>query len=112
MALISNGTTIASGGSLSVSTTPTTSQVLSATASASVGSVGTYAMLKNSSHSSYTEGTTVSTSNNLSFGSNSDGYNRGDNNNVWVSGTWRVMGSVRDTNNNNQGKTSVWLRIS
>ena len=46
MAFISNGTTVASGGSLQNVPAPTNSQILSGVASTSVGAVGSYAQGK------------------------------------------------------------------
>ena len=104
MALISNGTTIASGGSLSVSTTPTTAQVLSATASASAGAVGSYAMIANEYWSTSNEGTTFNA--NLRFSNANAGHN-----NRAPSGTWRLMGTTQGTSTG-RSHTSVMLRIS
>lgn len=105
MAIISNGTTVASGGSVQgsganltnlPSSAPTTSQVLSATASASVGAVGTYAQLWING-STRNPGDTLS-SNDLQFGPITGNT---------ASGTWRIMGKSNDDD-----RVSVWLRIS
>ncbi len=103
-----------------VSTTPTTAQVLSATAGASVGAVGTYAFLINTGTSTVAPGGTVAGSN-LRYAS-VGGQGTGDG---WQftgasgssdipSGTWRVMGRARYgpyTCVSLYG-ISVWLRIS
>ena len=124
MAIISNGTTVASGGNLQAprltgnmpaingssltnlpASAPSTSQVLSATASASVGAVGTYAWLRHNNNSStYTQGQTLAGSN-LEY--STGGGNYGGNN---PSGTWRAMG-VKSTGGNSNFVT-LWLRIS
>ena len=101
MALISNGTTIASGGSLSVSTTPTTSQVLSAQASTSAGAVGSY-VLGHQTSGTYT--TAGHTSNYVLY---ADCTGNGGNQ---ASGTWRQMGN-RPAGNTGQ-KGTLWIRIS
>ena len=85
-----------------ISTTPTTAQVLTATAGASVGAVGTYALLFNGP-ATRSPGDTLAGSS-LTY-AGCDG-----NNATTVSGTWRLMG--RNDNVSNRQSTSVWLRIS
>ena len=102
MALISNGTTVASGGSVSVSS----SAVGSATAGLSAGAVGSYASLQTFVNRTDTFGYTESGSNlsPSSFMGSTTGST--------VSGTWRLMGQ-RQYNNNFYGyNSSVYLRIS
>ena len=95
MALISNGTTIASGGSLSVSANPPSS----------VGAVGTYAMMRHNNNSqTYTEGSTLGGSN-LYYTSAGGNYM-----NNTASGTWRVMG-VKSIGGA-EPQTTIWIRIS
>jgi len=101
MAIISNGVTVASGGSVTLST----SAVLTATASASVGSVGSYAMMRNENFADYFAGYTVSGG--LAYSSGSGTYYSGN-----ISGTWRVMGQAQDSGASGDGKASVMLRIS
>ena len=93
--LTSNGTTWTSAA---LSTTP----VLAATAGASVGAVGTYALLFNGP-ATRSPGDTLAGSS-LTY-AGCDG-----NNATAVSGTWRLMG--RNDNVSNRQSTSVWLRIS
>lgn len=102
MALISNGTTVASGGSVTVSS----SAVASATASISADAVGSYALLKKADTSNYSRGDTTSGS--LTFVSvvgDSSGYN------LSASGTWRCMGH-KIGQNVIAPQTTLWLRIS
>jgi hypothetical protein len=84
----------AAGGS------PTTAQVLSATAGASLGAVGTYACVR--AETSASPGSTASAA--VMQWANTNGDFTGT-----PSGTWRVMGQ---TINNGVQRTSVWLRIS
>jgi hypothetical protein len=115
-----DGTWATAGG------TPTTDQVLTATAGASVGAVGTYALLGETSITSTSPGNTRAGSN-LRYA----GFSRS--NNSWTSsefrgvvvqggsstpsGTWRAMGYSASRNANDPydpagyGAT-VWLRIS
>lgn len=85
-----------------VSTTPTTAQVLTATAGASVGAVGTYALMFNGP-ANRSPGDTLAGSS-LTY-AGCDG-----NNSTSASGTWRLMGRNNDVSN--RQSTSVWLRIS
>jgi hypothetical protein len=94
----------------SLSVAPTTAQVLSATAGASVGDVGTYALLadqaNNSSNSS--AGSTIAGSR-LRY-AHAQG---GNTNNGTPSGTWRLMGYlIINASNWVASRTSVMLRIS
>lgn len=87
-----------------VSTTPTTAQVLSATAGASVGAVGTYALCFDSATVARNPGDTLAGST-LRYTS-ADGAPT----TTAPAGTWRIMGAT--TVVNNRSSTSVWLRIS
>ena len=87
-----------------IETTPTTAQVLTATAGASVGAVGTYGLFYNAAFSTLNPGNTIAGSS-LRYA------------NTWPSafssapsGTWRIMGHT----NSNDGAwlISVFLRIS
>lgn len=104
MALISNGTTIASGGSLSVSVTPTTSDVLTATAGLSAGAVGTYGQLQRSPSN------VIMSVGNTESGSNLRWSAAGGPSSGTPSGTWRLLGRI--DNNSGALATSVWIRIS
>tara|TARA_R100001230_G_C5604671_1_gene117688 strand:+ start:165 stop:482 length:318 start_codon:yes stop_codon:yes gene_type:complete len=105
MAFISNGTTVASGGSLQNVPAPTNSQILSGVASVSAGSVGAYHGMQYDHGNATSPGSTISGSNirNASFGGNV-------NNNINVSGTWRQMG--HRNGDNDSRKCTVYLRIS
>lgn len=81
-----------------VSTTPTTAQVLSATAGASVGEVGTYAFLSRPSFSNTTStaGTTYAGSG-LRYAGGQSAYAAGTFNSISATapaGTWRAMGTA------------------
>jgi len=87
------------------SSTPSTSDVLTATAGASVGAVGTYAMLiRLIGGGSTAAGATVAGSS-LRYANAYGGYSTS------VSGTWRCMGYAY-TGSYNAQQTSLWLRIS
>ena len=88
-----------------ISTTPTTAQVLTATAGASVGAVGTYGAFRTSEAVDLSQGATRAGSG--LWWSAFGGYNL----NVTPSGTWRLMGVVGNTDFADD-KGSVWLRIS
>lgn len=103
MALISNGTTIASGGSLSVA--PTNSQILTGVASAGGGVVGSYAFLFNESAGEGNINDNVSGSSYRY--SSSNGFKQST-----PSGTWKVMGRHGNTNYPNNDRTTVLLRVS
>jgi hypothetical protein len=85
---------------------PSTTDVLAATAGASVGAVGTYALLSQvSGGAATTAGTTIAGSN-LRYSDTSGG------NSGTPSGTWRVMGRVQIANAGSAAATTTWLRIS
>lgn len=109
MAIISNGTTVASGGTvrgsasnLSNIPSPSNSQILSGVASASAGATGSYAFLVYDNGSTTNQGTTSSSS--LNYG-NAEGQTGNG-----TSGTWRQMGYR--TASTNERRSTVWLRIS
>ena len=98
MAIISNGTTVVSGGGLSISVTPPTS----------LGAVGTYALctITNSYNWVQNAGNTYS-------GSGLQYINcRGNHGGGTPSGTWRFMGTPTDQVGTNEGATTVVVRIS
>jgi len=101
-----NSTTYLRGDSTwqTISTTPTTAQVLSATAGAAVGETGSYALLYDSATVARSPGATLAGST-LRYTS-ADGAPT----TTAPSGTWRIMGAT--TVVNNRSSTSVWLRIS
>lgn len=80
----------------------TTSNVLAQTAGASVGAVGTYALLETTAPVSLAPGATRAGSG-LEY-ANAQGINSSGS----PAGTWRVMGRVDSTG----GDISLWLRIS
>ena len=109
---------ITSIGSATVSTTPTTAQVLTATAGASYGAVGSYVMARylptGSGATTYPNATRAGSS--LypanTYSANTSGYYS-----VALSGTWRVMGQSNFYGGSSQGttgstQTSLWLRIA
>jgi hypothetical protein len=88
---------------------PTTAQVLSATAGASVGAVGTYAFLGLPDNSTlYVEGATAAGSS-LVYSSAypASGFQGGN-----PAGTWRCMGYIPTGTNQVGARVTVWLRIS
>ena len=97
MAFISNGTTVASGGTVQGSASnlsgipaPTNAQILAGTASTGAGVVGSYGMMR-------LQPVNV---NNETVGS-------------YQSGSWRCMGEGLDGSGDAaQSRISVWLRIS
>ena len=105
MAIISNGTTIASGGSLSVSVNPPST----------AGAVGTYAIMGAPSYDqALGQGT-------KSFGGTYAGSNLkprscGSYESGGVtstqSGTWRCMGYKAAINYDTENSTTLWIRIS
>ena len=112
MALISNGTTVASGGTVRGSATnltslpaPTTAQVLSATAGLSSGAVGSYALMYHSSNSDVDPGQTQSGSS-LNFSSASNERSG------TGSGTWRCLGKSTGNAVSSGGATTLYVRIS
>ena len=105
-----SGNVLASNGSTWVSSStgpaPTTTQVLNATAAASVDAVGSYAYLYAVFGSgTKTPGTTVAASS-LRY-SNAAGQGS-----VTPSGTWRCMGYSSGDNYSSQANATLWLRIS
>lgn len=94
MAIISNGTTIASGGSLSVSANPPST----------AGAVGTYSFLAKNAWTVLDGGNT--TSGDLYYAGGGNYYNGSA-----LSGTWRCMGSTSGQNNQREN-TTVFIRIS
>lgn len=98
MAFISNGTTVASGGSVTVSS----SAVATGTAGISVGAVGSYAFIHSNNNTTTTQGTTFSSG---LYYSNAEGQTGNS-----PSGTWRQMGHRAGSFNNR--KTTLMLRIS
>ena len=104
-----------------ISTTPTTDQVLTATAGATAGAVGTYAFMYDTSAVTLSYGATVAGSR-LKFANNSDSSGFDSPSDVdgsstsTASGTWRLMGSSgwrnSSSNTSKAFRHSVWLRIS
>jgi hypothetical protein len=91
-----------------ISTTPTTDQVLTATAGASYAAVGVYTIASNGSGSSTSNGATVAGSSLTGFQPSTAAYI-----NAGLAGTWRNMGGdLRDNSSGNVGRTQFWLRIS
>ena len=84
-----------------ISTTPTTQQVLDATAGASVGAVGTYAFLLQITPAARAAGTTLAGSG-LRFTATRTS------NGATPSGTWRVMGQLFGF----ESEATLFLRIS
>lgn len=99
-----NNTTFLRGDSTwqTISTTPTTADVLNATAGAATGALGSYALLFQGG-SSLSPGATLAGSS--LFYSSCEGQQNGQPN-----GTWRLMGMNGATAS--RQTTSVWLRIS
>jgi hypothetical protein len=102
-----------------ISTTPTTQQVLDATAGASVGAVGTYAFLRPANTTPYSAGSTLAGSSlRYSLGI-TGGNNMTSIDGATPSGTWRAMGHRQarvsvpgePTQDSGNGAT-LWLRIS
>ncbi len=97
---------------------PTTAQVLSATAGASVGAVGTYAFLAppdQAPAATYNPGNTAAGSSLRYSGARTSNNGGGITTNIAPSGTWRCMGFSRVFNLCCVGYVtfvSVWLRIS
>jgi hypothetical protein len=94
-----NSSTYLRGDQTWASISISTSDVLSATAGASVGAVGTYAFLNPLSASTVAPGGTLAGSS-LQYAPNSAGSSS-------PSGTWRLMGNLSTSTS-----ASVWLRIS
>lgn len=104
---------------------PTTAQVLTATAGATFGAVGTYAALMNTANSNISAGSTIAGSSlrydtgtgglGNSAGSSSNNYNTSGAGGTALSGTWRKMshGSLYIPSCGfYQWSTGVFLRIS
>jgi hypothetical protein len=99
--------------SATVSIAPTTTQVLDATAGASLGAVGTYAFAATSGEGGFAAGRTVSGSN-LQYAGGGNDSNSG-NSSIFersgtLSGTWRQMGYQKSYQAD--VKATLWLRIS
>jgi hypothetical protein len=107
-----------------ISATPSTADVLNATAGASAGAVGTYAFLGESTTTNTTFGSTRAGSALFSAGAGKTNGQWNSNNlgtmvvintgYSGVSGTWRCMGNARyDANSDNPvWPATLWLRIS
>jgi hypothetical protein len=95
-----------------ISTTPTTDQVLTATAGASAGAVGTYSLLQGTTligqlTTRTATGATIAGSS-LRYSSTQIPSGGGT-----PSGTWRCMGIERNNNSENTSQViTLWLRIS
>ena len=102
-----------------ISSTPSTADVLSATAGASAGAVGTYILARQISNGvTYILGSTIAGSSlypaNTYHASGSSGY---DSRYGSLTGTWRCMGETNIFNGTSTGstanvQTTSWLRIS
>jgi hypothetical protein len=94
---------------------PTTAQVLDATAGASVGAVGTYALLWDSVNRTNNQGQTRAGSE-LIYANNSGDISDTGRSITAPSGTWQVMGVTGyvngSANSSDAYRISVWLRIS
>lgn len=105
MAIISNGTTIATGGSLSVSASPNLTP----------NTVGSYGLMRLNTGTNFQNGNDFNPSHTLS-GSNMRYANAfGDQSGYGPpSGTWRCMGRSEDGNWSSARSylTTLWLRIS
>jgi hypothetical protein len=113
----SSGQVLTSGGSgaapswTTISSTPTTAQVLSATAGATAGAVGTYVFAAVDSSSLVTNPNATQAGNRMNYASAT--VYPGDGNGAkssGLSGTWRCMGYQDGTFP--QSCATVWLRIS
>lgn len=103
MAIISNGTTIASGGSLSVSANPPTT----------ANAVGTYGLLGiksgtliNGGNDSYPAKQTSGS--NLLYANTGGGQTT----QSQPSGTWQIFGRADDGNSSGVFRTTLWQRVS
>jgi len=93
-----------------IETTPTTQQVLDATAGASVGAVGTYAFLWPNDETVYDAGATLAGSDLRYSGALVEAG--GSQRKVGTpSGTWKIFGA-RGNSSANSFSASLWLRIS
>lgn len=115
-----SSTTFLAGDGSWQTTTPTTAQVLSATAGASVGAVGTYAQCSTTNASQYVPGATIAGSSlrytqPVNFGgaqcgtyyASTTGGEPRYNSNI-PAGTWRCMGYI----SGGALQATMWLRIS
>jgi hypothetical protein len=102
MAFISNGTTVASGGSLQNVPAPTNSQILTGVASPLCGAVGGYLFARINS---------TKNPDNTFSGNNDDFKYGGKNNQNIPSGTYRIMGKTH-TSDGDIERLTVVLRIS
>lgn len=102
-----NSTTWLRGDSTwqTISVTPSTADVLNATAGASGGAVGTYAFCYNNSASALSIGSTVAGSS-LLFSSSGASFSG------TASGTWRCMGYASTSPSSGTFLTTLFLRIS
>jgi hypothetical protein len=116
-----SSTTFLAGDRTFQSVTPTTTQVLNATAGAAVGAVGTYAFMFDfnlASGASRAPGTTLAGTNLRYAGAAlADGYNGDATTTPAVAGTWRLMGYTLGAYTLGCGtgldaRLSLWLRIS
>jgi hypothetical protein len=100
-----------------ISTTPTTAEVLTATAGASAGAVGTYALLVssgliNASTTRTATGATIAGSS-LRYSAVMNSSSINTTGGGTPSGTWRCMGIERNSDgSNNNTVLTLWLRIS
>jgi hypothetical protein len=111
-----NSTTFLRGDNTwqTISTSPTTAQVLSATAGASVGTVGTYVYAKRAV--STPSGTTITSPGGTRAGSDlrysGVGPAGSQSNGAALSGTWRCMGNFANPSGFAGDISTLWLRIS
>lgn len=95
-----------------VSTTPTTSQVLNATAGAAAGDVGTYASLSPTANTAYAVGATAAGSALRFTGPLRSTGTSANLSSTVPSGTWRCMGFITEASGAHSSLSAVWLRIS
>jgi hypothetical protein len=97
-----------------VSTSPTTAQVLTATAGASVGAVGTYAFLRPNNATTYSAGSTLAGSNMFYNGGLTSAGGNSMSDGASPAGTWRCMGHRSAFNQYGvvTFAATLWLRIS
>lgn len=98
-------------------TAPTTAQVLTATAGATAGAVGTYVFARTGSNPTQVLGDTIAGSSLQTApvkGESGTYYTATDNLTTYptLSGTWRCMGRASTTNINAYFSHTLWLRIS
>ena len=108
-------------GATGISTTPTTEQVLNATAGAAVGAVGTYAFLGETDSNTLTNpgGTRAGSAlryagftGNASFANQFTAVSSATGINTAPAGTWRCMGMSRNDAFDGRFPATLWLRIS